>query len=152
MAFNCGSDLSSPLGRSVNDYINPLLCSLPYASVEDAAAFILRAGQGALLAKLDIKPAYRNIPIHPGDRHLLGMRWEDRFFVDACLPFGLHSASKIFNATADVLERIIANGSRKIGEFVLHYLDNFLFAQTRMLGEEVCEQLGFPVMSCQRRS
>ena len=33
----------------------------------------LRVGQGALLAKLDIKAAYRNIPVHPGDRHLLGM-------------------------------------------------------------------------------
>ena len=92
-------DLSSPSGRSVNDYINPLLCSLSYASVKDAAAFVLRAGQGALLAKLNIKSAYRNIPVHPGDRHLLGMRWQDRFFVDACLLFGLHSAPKIFNAT-----------------------------------------------------
>lgn len=97
-------DLSSPLERSVNDYIDPSLCSLSYASVDDAAAFVLKVGRGALLAKLDIKSAYRNIPIHPGDRHLLGMRWRDRVFVDTCLPFGLRSALKIFNATADGLQ------------------------------------------------
>jgi hypothetical protein len=88
-------DLSSPLERTVNDYISPLLCSLSYASVEDAAAFILRAGQGALLARLDIKCAYRNIPIHPEDWHLLGMRWRDRYFINTCLPFGLRSAPKM---------------------------------------------------------
>ena len=47
-------DLSSPSERSVNDYISPLLCSLSYVSVEDAASFVMKAGQGALLAKLDI--------------------------------------------------------------------------------------------------
>ena len=34
-------DLSSPQDRSVNDGIDATLCSLSYASVEDAAAFIL---------------------------------------------------------------------------------------------------------------
>jgi hypothetical protein len=72
-------DLSSPLERSVNDYmyISPSLCSLSYTYVEDAAALVLKAGQGTLLAKLDIKSAYRNTPIDPEDWHLLGMRWRD---------------------------------------------------------------------------
>ena len=34
-------DLSSPQNLSVNDSIDPSLCSLTYASVEDAAAFVL---------------------------------------------------------------------------------------------------------------
>ena len=61
---------------------------------------------------LDIKSAHKNIPVHPGDRHLLGMRWQDRLFVDACLPFGLRSAPRIFNDTADALEWMIAHESR----------------------------------------
>ena len=100
-------DLLFPQEHSVNDYIDPSLCSLSYPSVEDAAAFLFKAGRGALLAKLYIKSAYRNIPIHPRDRHLLGLQWHNRVFVDTCLPFGLHSAPKIFNATADALEWII---------------------------------------------
>ena len=102
-------DLSSPNGSSVNDFIDSSLCSLTYASVEDAAAFVLKAGRGTLLAKLDIRSAYRNVPVHPGDRHLLGLRWKNRIFVDACLPFGLRSAPKILNTTADALEWIIGN-------------------------------------------
>ena len=58
--------------------------------------------------KLDIKSAYRNIPIHPEDRHLLGMQWRDKVFIDTCLLFGLRSAPKIFNTTADPLEWIVA--------------------------------------------
>ena len=149
-------DLSSPLERSVNDYIDPSLCSLSYASVEDAAAFVLKAGRGALLAKLDIKSAYRNIPIHPGDRHLLGMKWQDRVFIDTCLPFGLRSAPKIFNATADALEWIIANGGETVVEFIVHYLDDFLFGgspnsdscrRSLHLALCICNLLGFPVMT-----
>ena len=97
-------DLSSPDGTSVNDFIDPAICSLSYATVEDAAAFVFKAGRGAFLAKLDIKAAYRNIPVHPGDRYLLGMQWHGRTFVDTCVPFGLRSAPKIFNAAADALE------------------------------------------------
>ena len=66
-------DLSSPLGASVNDGISPALCSLHYTSVDEAAEKILVLGRGALLAKLDIKSAYRTVPVHPEDRGLLAM-------------------------------------------------------------------------------
>ena len=33
----------------------------------------MELGLGALMAKLDIQSAYRMIPVHPGDRRLLGM-------------------------------------------------------------------------------
>ena len=33
-------DLSSPKGASTNDFISPSLCSLSYASVDDAAAYV----------------------------------------------------------------------------------------------------------------
>ena len=34
----------SPDGASVNDFIDPALCSLSYVSVKDAAAFVCKAG------------------------------------------------------------------------------------------------------------
>ena len=61
-------------------------CSLQYASVDDTADFVARSGRGTLLAKLDIKRAYTNIPVHPRDRHLLRVQWQGTVFVDACLP------------------------------------------------------------------
>ena len=68
---------------------------------------VLNVGRGALLAKIDIKQAFRNAPVHPQDRHLLGMMWSDQLFIDTVLPFGLRSAPKIFCAIADALEWIL---------------------------------------------
>ena len=65
---------------------------------------ILQVGKGALLAKADIESAYHNVP---EDRLLLGMKWQGYHYVDGCLPFGLCSAPKIFNALADALEWVI---------------------------------------------
>jgi len=61
-------------------------------------------GKGSLIAKIDIKAAYRLIPVVPKDRLCLGMKWEEKIYNDAMLPFGLKSAPKIFNAVADALE------------------------------------------------
>lgn len=68
-------DLSSPDGHSVNDGISKDLASLSYVSVDDVVVGIIQRGSGTLLAKMDIRQAYRNIPIHPSDRPLLGMQW-----------------------------------------------------------------------------
>lgn len=51
-------------------------------------------GAGALLAKIDIKSAYRLVPVHPDDRMFLGMLWEGGLYVNGMLPFGLRSAPK----------------------------------------------------------
>ena len=56
---------------------------------------------------MDVKEAFRNIPIHPDDRPLLAMRWNNKIYVDKCLPFGLRSAPIIFSAVADTLQWII---------------------------------------------
>ena len=94
-------NLSAPKGYSVNDGIDPQLTSLHYASVDDAVSVIQSLGAGALMAKLDLKAAYRNITVHPDDRSLLGMLWDNTVFIDSALPFGLRSAPKIFSGIAD---------------------------------------------------
>jgi hypothetical protein len=70
------------------------------------AQAVLELGPGTQLAKIDIKSAYRIIPVHPEDRSFLGMQWKDQLYVEAALPFGLHSAPLQFNAVADALEWI----------------------------------------------
>ena len=87
---------------SVNDGIDPALCSLKYTLVEQVAEKVFELGPSAL-AKIDVKSAYRIVPVHPDDRPLLGMLWQD---IDASLPFGLRFAPKLFNAIADALEWI----------------------------------------------
>ena len=117
------TDLSFPEGASVNDGIDRGLCSLQYTSVENVARAAQALGRGALLAKLDIKSAYRLVPVHPDDRHLLGFEWRGRHYVDGMLPFGLRSAPKIFTAVADALEWVLRRrGVARID----HYLDDFI--------------------------
>ena len=74
------------------------------------------------MAKFDLKSAYRQVPVQPDDRHLLGMEWRGQLFVDTTLPFGLRSAPAIFNAVPEALSHMIR---QKGVEELDHYLDDF---------------------------
>ena len=141
-------DLSSPHGRSVNDGIDPALCSLEYVTV-DLVADVVASFPGSLLSKIDIRSAYRTVPVHPEDRRLLGMLWEGQLFVDTVLPFGLQSAPKLFTAVADAVEWIAK--LRGI-QLLFHYLDDFLLVSSSASGAaqldsllEVFADLGLPL-------
>ena len=144
-------DLSHPDQRSVNDGVRPEWCSLTYVRVEDVVRRLLQLGVGAKMAKIDIKSAYRIVPVHPDDRHLLGMCWDNQIYVDAVLPFGLRSAPKIFNAVADALEWMVRRqGVRDIW----HYLDDYIVCGAPGLSDcadslqmliEMCRYLGIPL-------
>ena len=126
-------DLSYPEGRSVNDGIPPGLCSLKYSSVDDALPFIRRLGHGTLLIKVDLKSAYRMVPIHTQDRHLFGICWDGHIYVDQALPFGLRSAPKLFSAVADAIGWALAQAGVPP---LIHYLDDFLFFISPSSGRE----------------
>ena len=111
-------EMSSPEGASINEGICKEWYSLSYISVDDVARVVVKLGKGALMAKFDLKAAYRNVPIHLDDRWLLGMVWENQLFVDTALPFGLRSAPIIFSALADGLEFMIRQAG---GDRVGHY-------------------------------
>ena len=144
-------DLSDTSGGSVNDGVDPTLCSLSYKTVDDAVRVILQKGRDTLLTKLDLENAYRVVPVHPVDRSLLGMEWKDQLYVDAALPLGLHSAPKTFNALANGLMWIMKHRGIKA---VIYYLDDYLFfsnpssrecVEALSLALQLCKCLGVPV-------
>ena len=144
-------DLSAPEGHSINDGISKELASLSYVSVDDVVACALKEGKGALLAKMDVKQAYRNIPVHPSDRACLGMSWEGMVYVDTVLPFGLRSAPLIFSAVADALQWIMM---RKGVRLLFHYIDDFITigapdseecAHNVATMNAVCNETGIPI-------
>ena len=144
-------DLSSPEGASVNAGIEPELCSLRYLRLDDVIQQITQVGRGALLAKMDIEGAYRMVPVHPGDRPLLGMQWKGELYFDTRLPFGLRSAPKIFSAVADALQWAF---QRRGTTWVAHYLDDFITVGAPNSPEcqsnldcmlTACSHLGVPV-------
>ena len=115
--------LSYPRGNSMNDGVAKDLCSMVYVTIDDAISKILELGPEALLAKIDTKSAFRLIPVHPADCHLLAMEWEGKVLIDTCLPFGFRSAPKLFNIMADLLAWILdVQGV----SYLIHYLDDFL--------------------------
>ena len=48
-------------------------CGLSYITVDEAINKILELGSNTLMAKIDIKSAFRLLPVHPADRHLLAL-------------------------------------------------------------------------------
>ena len=118
--------LSAPHGNSINDYINPEDYTLSYCSVDDAYAILNLLGTGALMSKIDLKNAFRLIPVHPNDWNLLGICWRNKFYIDTCLPFGLRSAPFLFNQLSVAIHWILQHKYSVC--HLLHYLDDFFTA------------------------
>ena len=75
------TDMSRPLNNSVNDYIS---CeSYRYKTIDDAIALM---HPGCYFATVDIKSAYRWVPVYHPHRTLQGFRWafsgSYKFFTD----------------------------------------------------------------------
>ena len=137
----------------MNDGIERDMISLSYTctSVDNIVRRVIKLGQGTLLSKMDIKQAYRLIPIHPDDRYLLGMEWQGAVYVDKCLPFGLRSAPILFSAVADALQWIM---QRRSASDVDHYVDDFITvgrpgtdecSNNSRIMHQVCAEAGAPV-------
>ena len=59
--------LSFPEGESLNDFIDPDLCSVKYTHFDEAIHMVQDMGRACLLSKLDIKSAYRLLPVSPAE-------------------------------------------------------------------------------------
>ena len=50
-------------------------------------------GKGSLLAKIDIKTAYRLVPVSPYQRHYLGKSWKNQTYADRLGSYQLQKSS-----------------------------------------------------------
>ena len=75
------TDFSSPKGYSINDFIPNEEAIVHYENFNRAVDIVSELGRGTLLAKLDVKSAFRMCPVAPSDWHLLGLfpLWVDYF-------------------------------------------------------------------------
>ena len=143
--------LSYPDGSSVNYFIPSEKSTVHYASISDAIAMIKSIGRESYLSKTDIKSAFRIIPIHPDDYHLLGMKWNNSYFFHRCLPMGCSSSCAIFEAFSTSLEWLAKHFLGASG--VLHILDDFLFiveSESKCRSDlskflSLCDYLGVPI-------
>ena len=97
---------------------------MTYTSFDEAIFMIQDLGKNCFLFKMDIKSAFRLLPIHPQDFELLGFTLDGMFYFDKCAPFGCSISPKLFETFSTFLEHIIK--SRLPNKKLLHYLDDFL--------------------------
>lgn len=113
--------LSHPRGKSVNCHIAEDHGALEYTNVDEAIEAVLVVGQGATLVKRDLADAFRHIPVAESDWWLLYFMWEDKFYFERFLPFGLRTSPYLFDLFAKGLNWMLINAQWR----ALHYLDDF---------------------------
>ena len=149
--FRVIHDLFFPIGDSVNSGIPREYAQVKYSSVYDAIQHILDLGPNCYLAKTDILSAFRIIPIHRDDIHLLGFKWNDLYYFDKCLPMGCSSSCQIFESFSTSLEWIVLQ--HLYGVKVIHLLDDFLFIapnysmclKALQIFQMICQDIGVPL-------
>ena len=106
---------------------------------------------GAEIAKADVSKAYRNVPVHPSDRWLLGMEWKGTVLVDGTQPFDLRSVPLLFSALGDAVEWV---AKLRGASWLQHYIDDFVAVGAAGMGEcshtmrvfkRTCSLLGMPL-------
>ena len=123
-------DLSFPALGSVNSMIDPTEFSLKYASIDDAVAFCNNfQNSPPFMSKLDLQDAFKFIPIHPDDWHLMGFSWPDgggstNIYFSKVLSFGLRSAPALFDVFASALLQFMFKSGAPTS--VVRYVDDFL--------------------------
>ena len=80
-------DLSQPHGSSINDSISKDQFSCEYSHFDEATDLLNKLGCGSLMCKLDIRHAYRLLPVRPDQWNHLCYYWEGSYYVDLVLPF-----------------------------------------------------------------
>ena len=112
------------LGLGVNSYIE--IEKQKFQTIDDAVALLQK---GYYMAKVDLRHAYRSVPVHPANHQALGLKWKFKgcakytYLMDTRLPFGGKSAPGIFHRLTQAVRRMMA---RRGFTMVVVYLDDFL--------------------------
>ena len=135
-------DFSFPPGKAVNDGI-PKSTYLEFEakfclpSVSSMVDRVNDLGVGCLMYKKDLKSAFRQFPLDPGDYAFTGLKWEDDIYVDTRLAMGLRSAAYCCHSVTELIARIAGENS-----FTLVYLDDFGGAEVPGKALEAYNHLG----------
>ena len=103
-SFRLIQHLSWPYGQSVNDGISDEAAYVKYSSFDEAVQCIAVSGKSTLLAKADVKSAFRLLPVRREDFNLLGIQVGGYFYVDKCLAMGCASSPALFETFSTFLE------------------------------------------------
>lgn len=138
-------DLSAPRGKSINSgtpkqtYLGKV-CELHYPKVDDLIKLIYKKkekSESVKLMKVDLKSAYKQECYDPGDIHLLGMIFDDRFWFDTTLTMGACQSAGCCQRSTNALMHVY----RLFGYEGVNFLDDLASAEVSELAGEAFRTL-----------
>ena len=125
---------------------------MSYCKIADVVDTLLENNwKGAFLAKVDLKDAFRMVPIHREDWGYLGLKVDNYYFINSVLPMGCGTSCAIFQKLTRALCWI---ASKELPELrIFGYLDDFLLVSKDLKSAKLhlahfiamCKELGVPI-------
>lgn len=136
-------DLSFPKGKSINDGIDKNFyegeeVQLKYPTVDDLVELIIKKKkqfpqEKVLLWKRDLKSCYRQFKLCPGSVHLVGYKFEEKYWYDLVLAMGSTSSAQICQKITNLIRFVFEN---RYDDEVRNFLDDFFSAQIETLAQQ----------------
>ena len=145
-------NLSAPHGSSVNEAIPNEVKSVTFCKISEVVDFLLQhKDEQIFMSKVDLKDAFRIVPINKTDWGYLGMKIDNFYFVDTVLPMGCGTSCAIFQSITNALCWMVVKIIPEVSIF--GYLDDFLIisngknkAQEHLAAFlKLCNDLGIPI-------
>ena len=146
-------DLSWPLQNSVN-YFTPAniymdtIYKLQYPTVDNITDTLKSLGRDAVLYKIDLSRAFRQLRIDPSDYNLLCLHWNNQYYSDLFCPFGHRSGSMAMTRLTSFFRFLM----HKQGYQMFAYVDDMIGCSKKSDADDQCdfllsllERLGFPI-------
>ena len=148
-------DFSYPWGNKSNG-INAMVPkenkTVSYSGIDDVTRMALDLGTASWAMRIDIKYAFKCLPLAPSQWHLTGFSFQGAFFIQMQTPFGASTSCLHFEKVARLLCWIIQNEYPPA--LITNYLDDFWLTQKTkkqltkladILINIVESQIGFPI-------
>jgi len=93
-----------PYIDSINGYIDPELTRVKYSDFNNAVSMVRRSGQGSWMGKMDLKSAFRLLPCYPGNVDMLGIKLDDQYIINKCMPKGCSISCSTFDKFSSFID------------------------------------------------
>jgi hypothetical protein len=127
-SVNLGIDKSKYLGEGIK---------LSFPKVYEFAELVREKGVGSTMFKRDMRRYYRQIPIDPGDTHMLGYQFDGKEYFDCVLPMGMTSSAYIAQRVSNAILGIFKSKGRS----GVIYIDDLAGVEVKSNGEKAFEEM-----------
>ena len=107
----------------MNDAIPENYSKVNYAHIDEVIDIALRLGKCAAGSRLDIRSAFKNLPLNFRSLRFTAFTLCGRIYISSSLPFGSASSCFIFEKVSTLVQWVVTNETARTE--LSHYLDDF---------------------------